>query len=236
MCVRTLILLMVLAPALYAENLPEWFLPLRDAVYEQKLNAGAIAPLYRAAKAKAGETLSGAALYLILSRSEYLMGRAFQYEERKAEAAARYTEGINLAEKALAEAESDEAWVLLAENTSQSCAVRSVSYAMANGLNVEKYSKAALALNSRNAAAQYMIAARWVFAPAPFNNHKKGIAMMREILTESDPGRDDRFNVYSAIGYAYVQQKEYDKARPWLLQSLELYPTNKYARSLLEKP
>jgi tetratricopeptide (TPR) repeat protein len=236
MCVRTLVLLVALAPALYAEPLPNWLLPLRDAVYEQELNSGALAPLYRAAKASAGETLSGAALSTALSRCEYLMGRAFQYEERKAEAAAHYAEGITLAEKALAEAESDEAWVLLAENTSQSCAVRSVSYAMANGLNVEKYSKAALALNERNAAAQYMIAARWVFAPAPFHNHKKGIAMMQAILTSGDPGPDDRFNIYSAIGYAHVQQKNYDQARPWLLKSLELYPTNKYARSLLEKP
>jgi tetratricopeptide (TPR) repeat protein len=106
---------------------------------------------------------------------------------------------------------------------------------MANGLNVEKYAKNALALNSRNAAAQYIAAARWVFAPAPLHNHKKGIQMMEAILTESDPEKDDYFNVYSAIAYAHIQQKKYAEARPWLVKSLEIYPTNKFAAELLEK-
>jgi hypothetical protein len=46
---------------------------------------------------------------------------------------------------------------------------------------------------------------------------------------------DDLFNVYSAIGYVYIQQKKYTEAKPWLLLSLEVYPTNKYVRSLLGK-
>jgi tetratricopeptide (TPR) repeat protein len=223
------------AAGLHAQNLPDWFIPLREAVYEQQLKADEIVPLYEAAKKKALENFSGMGQFLMLSRCEYMMGRAYQYEERKAEAAEHYAEGIRQAEQVLKAEASDEAWTMLAENLSQSCAVRSVSYAVANGLNVEKYAKNALALNSRNAPARYMIAARWVFAPAPFYNHKRGIEMMQAILDEADLGKDDFFNVYSAIGYAYVQQKKYDEARPWLLKSLEVYPTNKYAQSLLEK-
>jgi tetratricopeptide (TPR) repeat protein len=164
------------------------------------------------------------------------MGRAFQYEERRDEAAARYGEGINWAEKALDAGGGSESWQMLAENISQSCAVRSTAYAMANGLKVEKYAKNALNLNSRNAAAQYMVAARWIYAPAPFGNYPRGIQMMQEIITGGDMQRDDEFNVYSAIGYACVRQKKYAEARPWLLKSLEIYPSNKYARSLLESP
>ena len=154
------------AAGLYGESLPDWFIPLREAVYEQRLKADEIAPLFNETKGKAHSGLSGAALYRMLSRCEYMMGRSFQYEERKEEAAARYAEGMSLAEKALEAEASDEAWQMLAENLSQSCVVRPASYAMANGLKVEKYAKNALALNSRNAAAQYMIAARWVFARA----------------------------------------------------------------------
>jgi tetratricopeptide (TPR) repeat protein len=164
-----------------------------------------------------------------------MMGRAYQYEGRNGEAAARYGEGMDWAEQALKERPSAEAWQMRAENLSQSCAVRSTGFAMANGLNVEKFAKNALARNPRNAAAQYMIAARWVFAPSPFNNYRKGIEMMNAILTEADPEKDDLFNVYSAVGYAYVQQKKYAEARPWLLKSLEIYPTNKYAQSLLDQ-
>jgi Tfp pilus assembly protein PilF len=59
--------------------------------------------------------------------------------------------------------------------------------------------------------------------------------MMSAVLNESDMDKDDMFNVYSAIGYAYVQQKKYTQARPWLLKSLEVYPTNKYVQTLLAK-
>jgi tetratricopeptide (TPR) repeat protein len=228
------IVVLLAAAAVYGESPPDWFIPLREAVYEQRLNADEITPLWAETMDQARSRLSGAALYRVLSRCEYMMGRAYQFEERKDEAAARYAEGMAWAEKALETESSDEAWQMLAENISQSCAVRSVSYAMANGLKVEKYAKNALALNGRNAAAQYLVAARWVFAPPPFHHYRRGIEMMSAILTGADLEKDDRFNVYSAIGYAYVQQKKYDEARPWLLKSLEVYPSNQFVLRLLQ--
>jgi tetratricopeptide (TPR) repeat protein len=227
--------MLIAASNLYSQNLPEWFIPLRDSVYEQNLETGQIVPLYRSTKDKAGLSLTGANLYVMLSRCEYMMGRAYQYEGKKDEAARHYDEGMSWAQKALDAGESAEAWQMLAENISQSCAVRSTAYAMANGLKVERYSKNALSINRRNAAAQYMIAARWVFAPAPFNNLKKGIEMMEAIITGGDMEKDDRFNVYSAIGYAYSQRKQYPQGRSWLLKSLEVFPSNKYVQELLKK-
>jgi tetratricopeptide (TPR) repeat protein len=233
-CTLVLCCLPFCSVALFAESLPEQVLALRDTVYDQNLKADEIVPLYRRAKASL-EPLAGPLKFTLLSRCEYFMGRAFQYEERKNEAADRYEEGIAWAEKALDSGGGAEAWQMLAENISQSCAVRSTAYAMANGLKVEKYAKKALELNPRNAAAQYMIAARWVYAPAPFNNFRRGIQMMEAIIASADMHRDDEFNIYSAIGYAYVQQKKFIEARPWLLKSLEVYGDNKYVRTLLEK-
>ena len=215
--------------------MPEWLVPLREAVYEQELKADEIIPLYRAAVAASRERCSGTALDLALSRCEYLMGRAFQYEERNNEARVHYQEGMTLAEKAVAAQPSSEGWLLRAENLSQSCAIGTVSFALSNGLNVEKFAKNALALNSRNAAAQYIVAARWVFAPAPLHNHKRGIEMMQAILVNGDPEKDDLFNVHLAIGYAHIQQKKYTEARPWLIKALEIYPTNKFAAEQLAK-
>jgi tetratricopeptide (TPR) repeat protein len=217
------------------ETLPEWFLPLREAVYEQELTAAEIEPIYRDISAKARASLSGEAQYIMLSRSEYMMGRAYRYEERKDEAAARFGEGMAFAQKALDIRKSAEAWQMLAENLSQSCAVRSTSFAIANGLNVEKYAKNALAIDGRNAAAGIIVASRWVYAPAPFYNHNRGIEMMSAVLNGSDNDKDDLFNIYSAIGYAYMQQKKNAEAKTWLLKSLEVYPTHKYVQSLIEK-
>ena len=230
-----MLLTMAAGCALWGEALPEWLVPLREAIYEQTLKADEIVPLYRAAQTSARKQISGTALDLALSRCEYLMGRALQYEERANEARAHYNEGMRLAEKALAAEPSAEGWVMRAENLSQACALGPLSFTMSNGLNVEKFARNALALNSRSAAAQYIVAARWVFAPAPLSNHKKGIEMMRAILADGDMEKDDLFNVHLAIGYAYIQQKKYAEARPWLLKSLEVYPTNKFAAEQLAK-
>jgi len=235
MRVLMVLLLLTAGCALWGEALPEWLIPLREAIYEQKLKADEIVPLYRAAQTAAQTQRSGTALDLALSRCEYLMGRALQYEKRDDEARVYYKEGMRLAEKALAAEPSSEGWLIRAENLSQACALGPLSFTMSNGLNVEKFAKNALALNSRSAAAQYIVAARWVFAPAPFHNHKRGIDMMQAIFNDADMEKDDIFNVNSAIGYAYIQQKKYNEARPWLLKSLEVYPTNKFAAELLEK-
>jgi len=216
------------------ETLPEWFLPLREAVYEQELTADEIVPLYLEISDKTKTSLSGVSKYVILSRCEYMMGRAYQYEDRKQEAAVHYSNGLEMCEKALKEQSSAEAWQMMGENISQLCAVKSTAYAITNGLKVEKYAKNALGIDSKNAAAQIMIAARWVYAPSPFSNHKRGIEMMSAIPNESNMGKDDTFNVYLAIGYAYIQQKNFELAQQWIKKSLEIYPTNKYARSLLE--
>ncbi|MDR0602376.1 MAG: hypothetical protein LBG42_08340 [Treponema sp.] len=219
-----------------ADSLPEWFLPLRDAIYEQNLSAEEVAVLYRGVKAKADE-LSGAPRLVMLSRIEYMMGRAYQYEERKDEAAARYDAGMARAEAALKITDSAEGWQMLAENLSQACTVHSTMYAMTNGLNVEKYAKKALEKDAGNTAALYMIAARWVYAPSPFNNIRKGIQMMQDIIArhEARMPPDDLFNVYSSIGYGYLQQKKNADAKVWLLKSLEIYPTNKYVGDLCGK-
>jgi tetratricopeptide (TPR) repeat protein len=230
------LLLFAAAPAAAPaeEALPEWFLPLREAVYEQQLTAKEIESLYRdTVDIAKSAPVSAEQRYILLSRCEYMMGRAYQYEERKSEAASRYSDGISYAEKALEINESAQAWQMLAENISQSCAVRSVSYAMSNGLKVEKYAKNALVIDAQNAAAQIMIAARWVYAPSPFHNYKKGIEMMSAIPDESVMQKDDTFNVYLGIGYAYLQQKNKTQARTWITKALEVYPSNKYARSLL---
>lgn len=220
---------------LSGEELPEWYTQLRDAVYSQDLSSQDLTGLYSAARDRAQKELSGAALSVMLSRCEYMMGRSLQYEGNKDEAAAYYARGMNYAQEALDREASAEGWQMLAENISQSCVVRSTAWAMANGLKVERYARNALSIDPGNTAAQHMIAARYVYAPAPFHNYKKGIQMMQAILNNFDSRlqKDDRFNVYSAIGYALYQQGNNGDAKGWLTKALELYPDNKFVGNLL---
>ena len=220
--------------ALEAEVLPDWMIPLRDSIYEQELTVEEIVPLYNAAKAASAQNRSGTALSLLLSRCEFFMGRAYLFEKRNNEAHIHFSEGLRIAEDLVKTDPSDVAWVLRAENLSHLCQIGTVAFVIGNGLNIENYAKTSLRYNNRNATAQYVVAARWVYAPAPFHNHRRGIEMMSAIIENGDMERDDRFNVLSAIGYAYLQQKKYDEARTWFLKSLEVYPTNKFINGLLK--
>ncbi|MDR1374202.1 MAG: tetratricopeptide repeat protein [Treponema sp.] len=213
---------------------PAWFSPLRDAVFAQTLRAEAVAPIYRETVKMAEAGLSGRELDAMLSRCELMMGKSFQLDERNDDALACYEKGIALAERSIAAGPNAEAYEMLSANIGQACMLKSKAWVMANGLKVEQNAKRALALDPRNAACQYMVASRWVFGPGVFGNPQRGITEMEAILNgTADLGKDDLFNVYSALGYAYIRLKQNREALPWIRKSLDLYPTNKFARDLL---
>jgi tetratricopeptide (TPR) repeat protein len=217
-----------------AGETPAWFVPLRDAVFAQTLTAEAIAPLYREAVQMAETGFSGKERDAMLSRCELMMGKSFQFDERNSDALVCYERGMVLAERSIAAGPTPEAYEMLSANIGQACMLKSRPWVMANGLRVEQNAKRALALNPRNAACQYMVASRWVFGPGVFGNPQRGITEMEAILNgAADLGKDDFFNVYSAIGYAYIRLKKTQDALPWIRKSLDLYPTNKFARDLL---
>ena len=214
---------------------PDWLIPLRDAVYEQQLTANQIRPLYTAATAAAQERYSGTALDIALSRSEFYIGKVLQEEERDEEARSHFNEGMRLAIRALEASPSSDSWTLRAHHLAQLCSLGPWSFTVANGLDVGRFAERALEFNSRNATARHIIAARWIFAPSPFSNIRRGIQMLEDTLANADLTKEDLFSVYSSIGYGYVQQRRFDDARPWLLKALEIYPTSKYASDLLAR-
>jgi tetratricopeptide (TPR) repeat protein len=228
--------LLTAALSLWGEAPPAWFIPLREAVYEQRLHAAAVAPLYQEVRNRAGALPAGAERFVMLSRCEYMMGRVFQEDKRNPEALARYDEGIALAEKSLAVRPTAAAYEILAGNIGQACMIRSTAWVMTHGLKVEQNAKKALELDPRNAGARYLISSRWIFGPGIFGDPQRGIKEMEDIL--GDPSvlqKDDRFNVYSALAYGYVRLKKYGEGRPWIDKALELYPGNKFARDLLSQ-
>jgi hypothetical protein len=239
LCLSVVLITGVCHP-IFTESLPDWFLPLRDAVYAEEISADAVIALY-------DNVVRGASNdFLLLSRAEYFAGRALQAEGRKKEAVRHYDQGMVLAWKSLKGKEKDlttataaaaaGGYLLLAENISQLCAVNGMSYALFNGLKVETYSREVLKRDSRNAAALYLIAARYVYAPSPFYDYERGITMMTAIYEDSAVimDKDDRFNVCSALSFAYMRQKKPSDARRWAEAALGVYPTNKYARKLLD--
>ncbi len=209
----------------------------RDAMYNDPLNEAKMLQEYTKAVESVESSLSGYSLYVELSRCEYYMGRSYFYRENNDLAGKHYDKGLEYAQKALDTKRGAEALLMYAENLSQNCAVKPTSYAIANGLSIGGYAKDALKIEKNNAAAMYLLAAQNIYAPAPFHNHRKGIAEMKDILNTPNINlaKDDEFNVTSSIAYGYIQRKEYDEALPWIEKALVVYPQNFFALDLKQQ-
>lgn len=212
------------------------FIILRDTMYNNETSADGLLPLYDVAVNSAKATFRDDTLLVALSRCEYIMGRAYSYEENKDAAGSRYDAGDAYAEEALEIRESATAHLMRGENISQNCSVKPVSYALSHGTKVGGLAKKVLKADENYGAAMYLQVAQHIYAPSPFHNHKKGIREMQEILNDKSARleKDDIFNLTSAIGYGFIQREEPDEARKWLEKALEIYPGNKYVQSLLK--
>ncbi|MDR1149463.1 MAG: hypothetical protein LBK66_12620, partial [Spirochaetaceae bacterium] len=172
-------------------------------------------------------------LYNMLSYCKFLVAKAYQNEKNDDKARLNFQQGFDYANMSVKINPSSEGYRMMAENISQLCTLNSTIWVIANGLKVETYAKKGLGYDKRNAACAYLIAARWIYAPAPFGNVKKGINQMEQILSGSyDPQKDDLFNVYYSIAYGYNRIKQPDKTKFWLEKSMSVYPENKNALEL----
>jgi len=104
-------------------------------------------------------------------------------------------------------------------------------------MKIGKIAKQALDADPKNGAALYLLSAQHIYAPSPFNNYRRGIKEMQQILDTSGVRleNDDLFNITSALAYVYIRQEKYDEALPWIQKALEVYPTNFFALSLQEQ-
>jgi tetratricopeptide (TPR) repeat protein len=223
------------AAILHAGTFPESFCTFRERVYAQDTDLLELMRLYTQAKEDIEKTFSGADLYTSLSRCEYLMGLSFQVEDRKTEAAAFYEQGIAFAEESLARQPSSEGYRLLGTNISLLCGARH-SYALSHFGRIEENADKALALDGQNLTARYLIGAKYVAAPWPFGNTRKGAALLEEITRKNieTMEREDLFNVYLMLELACIKLKRKEDARMWHEKAAALYPTNNFISVLLK--
>ncbi len=206
----------------------------RDTFYNNALNSELLEKVYKDTVSIVNSELEGYELYVELSRCEYFMGRCAFFREEKKIAAKYFDKGIDYAKEALNIKKGADAYIMHAENISQNCAVKSTLYAMSNGLKIADYAKEALEFDPNIAAALYLIEARHIYAPAPFNNLDKGIKNMTSIVQDTNVKfeKDDLFNFTSGIAYGYVEIEEWENALIWINKAIEIYPSNFFVLEL----
>jgi tetratricopeptide (TPR) repeat protein len=219
---------------LSAEQLPDSFYLFRDAVYAQNTGTVQIMRFYTAAKQDIENVFSGSDLYRAFSRCAYLMGVSFQTEGKKSEAAACYEQGIAWAEDSIAMCPTSEGYQYLAANIALSCWVKPLSYAMANVAKIEENAQRALDLDPQNLAARYVIAGKYIQAPWPVGNLRKGANILEEIVGQNIGSleQEDIFNIYLAMAIVCQKEKKNEEAGIWQNRALALYPTNRFMETL----
>jgi tetratricopeptide (TPR) repeat protein len=213
------------------------YVVLRDTMYNRQVVAYEMQPFYEAAVESAKKMFSDSELLTALSKCEYIMGRAYLYEEQKSKAGEYFDKGAQYAKQAADASNMSDAWLMYAENISQNCSVKPTSYAITNGSKINGLASRVLKMDPASGAALYLSNAQHVYAPSPFNNYKKGIKNLSEILADSSVRmqKDDEFNIISSIGYAYYQIKNYVEAASWFTRALAVYPGNEFVAGMLKK-
>jgi tetratricopeptide (TPR) repeat protein len=230
-----LLILLVSAAFLHAQPFPASFCTFREAVYAQNMNSLELLRLYTRAKEDIKRSFAGADLYAALSRCEYLMGLSFQVEGKKNVAAAVYEQGIAFAEESVAWQPTSEGYRLLGTNISLLCGARR-SYALSHFGGIEENANKAIDMDGQNLTAYYLIAAKYVAAPWPFGNVRKGASLLEEITRQNTAAMDkeDRFNLYLMLELACIKLKRNEEAKSWHEKAASLYPTNNFISVLLK--
>ncbi|GMO26992.1 MAG: hypothetical protein Ta2B_07480 [Termitinemataceae bacterium] len=231
----TLFLVLIVQFGVFADTLPDWFIPLRDSVYEQKLSTADIEKLAKDIEKKSRIQFTGFALDTALSRIEYFKGRAYQNDKKNSDAVKHYNECINLSEKSIKVQPTSSAYELIAASTMELCKIKDKPWVMARRPDIQKNSELALSLNGGSGSALYMIKSRWIFSTGTFADISRGISELTDLLNSNNSlQKDDFFNINLTIGYAYLLLKKKSEAEPWLKKAAEYYPTNQYVKDLLE--
>ena len=171
---------------------------------------------------------------------KYLMARILSQNGNNAEAEKLCDECIQQAEAALkAEGLSanEKACILLVktDGIALNCNLKPFSYMLAHGLDVKKYAEEVLELSPKCGPAVFLAGAQLVYAPAPFNNYKKGAVYM--ISTLNDPkmqlSRTDIFDFSCAAATCLLNSKHPKDALPYLEKAAAIFPDNAMLKGLL---
>lgn len=153
----------------------------------------------------------------------------------KREAAAKFTESGEWAEKALkCTDEISEVYRLLADTYLRLMNYNGILYAMGKASKAVKLLQKAVDLDAQNYLAYISLGTYYLYAPAISGGSvDKAITMFTKALASED--EFERFSANIWLGEAYGKKKEYETAERYLQAALVIYPNSQWAKHTLEK-
>ncbi len=168
------------------------------------------------------------------------MARILSLNGNNAEAEKLCDECIQQAEEAYKTAgltENEKACILLVktDGIALNCNLKPFSYMLAHGLDVKKYAEKVLSHSPKCGSAVFLAGAQLVYAPAPFNNYKKGAEYMISALNDSRMQllKTDVFDFSCAAATCLLNSKHPKDALPYLEKAAAIFPDNAMLKGLL---
>jgi tetratricopeptide (TPR) repeat protein len=175
---------------------------------------------------------------LLVSRIEFLAGRAWQDGGDKKRAISRFeaarTASKKTGDKVMAAA------IIMADTLalSELCLLKDFVFLLANGPSISPNAKKALELNPDNIRARITLASAKAYPPVIWGgDYKAAIVDMLNLIGAHGAGfeKDDLFDIRVCIATAWANLKDKSEARFWFSRALDLFPGNKYANEEMGK-
>ncbi len=133
--------------------------------------------------------------------------------------------------------ENEDSLLIYINAIGQNCQVKPFTYLTAHGVEVGPTAKKIIKLNPKNGRAVFLRDSQDVYAPAPFNNYKRGADNMKKILADNTLNMPPQvlFDVLCAETFALIKLDKKNEARSYLEQARLLFPNNKSLKKLEEQ-
>ncbi len=256
------LLLAIIPAALWAspqDEAEEIINSLRDIVFQQDLSDQEIRDVYlRKKEILDGLNLPAPDKYLYTAGIEYWMGRAYQsfdqtrtvIEHHKMvqrgkflkcqqfytapdDAIKHYEVALDNINKYIDENPVSEAYRQYSEIQGQLLLLKPVTYVLANGLSVKRTLKKSLKLDPENVKSLIADGASDIYTPPNYGGDQdKGINLLKTVLEMDGVDKEDRFNIFTGIGYGLIVKEDYPEALEWLDKAEGIYPGNVYLSGL----
>lgn len=209
----------------------------RDSIYNQNRDSVKIYSLFNNTLNSYSAIVPQLHKFYWTARVHFLLGWYYYHTTgEKKNAKKQWKIMLKYTEEAIKIEEFSEGYRLRAEAISHLCMVTSVSWVLINGLRVKRNCEKALELNPNNAKAMFLLGASKTYPPFWFGgNPRKGIKILHKALKLEYRELNDTYNIYTAMGVAFLKEKKYRKALRWLEKSVEIYPKNEFSQSMILK-
>ena len=185
-------------------------------------------PLFQAAEAEANNIADNFEKTVRLAWTGYIEACVYSSLEDLDKMEQVCDEAEVVAKKAMDMQETEDSILVYVNCIGLNCLVKPLSYLMANGVNVNPLAKKVIKLNPKNGRAVFLRDSQDIYAPAPFNNMKKGFQEMKAILEDDTLEMSDqvRFDTYCAAAFALIKLKKTDEAKTYLQAAGRIFPNN----------